>query len=228
MRKLNLIILLLLINYSTSTETINLTTTNLVVLRGEVNGPSVSKWVIELLQIQDDTIYVYIITNGGSVEDGVKVIEVINTLQENNKNVVCIADVAMSMGFIILQSCPVRYIMSSSILMQHQLSLGASGSIRNVQTRIKYIEYLENDLNEMQANRLGINIDSFLNFIAHDWWLYGKNILKFNAADKMVHVLCSEDLVKLNVTETIKTHEGDITLIYSGCPLAKDPLMDNI
>ena len=111
---------------------IELTTNNSVILRGPVNSISVSKWIYNINKIKTDDIYIYIKSPGGSVTSGNLFIEQIKSLSESGKNIHCIAEFAASMAFIILQSCPNRYGLFSSILMQHQISFGISGNLQNV------------------------------------------------------------------------------------------------
>jgi len=66
--------------------------------------------------------------------EGMKIIDLINTLKKSGINVSCISDFSASMAFIILQSCQRRLAMVSSVLMQHQMSIGLEGNIENVNT----------------------------------------------------------------------------------------------
>jgi len=211
----------------TATPDVLLTEKNHVVVRGEVNGESVSKWILELNNIKDKDVVVYINSPGGSVLAGMTFVEQIQQMTKAGKNVVCVADVAASMAFIILQSCPNRYVTSASILMQHQMSLKLGGQIENVKTYLNFLDGVEEDLNLMQAKKMDMDPDDFKRLIAHDLWLSGSSIMKHNAADKMVHVGCDSVLLTKVHKEEIDTFFGTIVLTYSKCPLARDPIDSN-
>jgi len=206
---------------------LQLTEKNHVVVRGQVTGESVSKWILELNNIKDKDVIVYINSPGGSVLAGMTFVEQIQQMASSGKNIVCVADVAASMAFIILQSCPTRYVTSSSILMQHQMSLNIGGQIENVKTYLNFLDNIENDLNEMQSKKMKLDQNEFKNLIAHDLWLSGSGIMKYNAADKMIHIGCDSVLLTKVEKEVIDTFFGKIVLTYSKCPLARDPIDAN-
>ena len=210
-----------------SMSPVHLTEKNHVVIRGQVTGESVSKWILELNNIKDKDVIIYINSPGGSVLAGMTFVEQVKQISNSGKNVVCVADVAASMAYIILQSCPTRYVTSASILMQHQMSLTLGGSIENVKSYLSFLDNIENDLNSMQADKMKMDTDDFKRLIAHDLWLSGSAIMRYNAADKMTHVVCDSVLLTKVITEEIDTIFGTIVLTYSKCPLARDPIDAN-
>tara|TARA_B110000037_G_scaffold203617_1_gene246841 strand:+ start:573 stop:1322 length:750 start_codon:yes stop_codon:yes gene_type:complete len=203
---------------------IELTTNNSVILRGPVNSISVSKWIYNINKIKTDDIYIYIKSPGGSVTSGNLFIEQIKSLSESGKNIHCIAEFAASMAFIILQSCPNRYGLFSSILMQHQISFGISGNLQNVNNYISHINDISYELNIMQSQRLGLSLFEFNNKVVNDWWLTGTKALKFKAIDKIISVKCSLELIekkdKIPITEGLYY----IILQFSMCPLIEEPI----
>ncbi|VVU94576.1 Clp protease [seawater metagenome] len=205
-------------------KTVVLTEDNHMIVRGQVTSESVSKWILELNKIKENNIMIYISSPGGSVLAGMTFVEQIKQLEASGKHIECVADIAASMAFIIFQACPHRYTTSSSVLMQHQMSLRLGGSIENVKTYLDFLDNIESDLNEMQAKRLDMDVEAFNQKIAHDWWLSGSNILKYNVADKMIHVKCHSSLLQKTKKEEIDTFFGKIILTFSGCPLSRDPL----
>ncbi len=210
-----------------ASSNVHLTEKNHVVVRGQVTGESVSKWILELNNIKDKDVIVYLNSPGGSVLAGMTFVEQIQQMSRSGKNVVCVADVAASMAFIILQSCPTRYVTSSSILMQHQMSLRLGGQIENVKSYLNFLDNIETDLNQMQAAKMKMDPNDFQKLIAHDLWLSGSAIMRYNAADKIVHVSCDSPLLTSVNKEVINTIFGRIVLTYSNCPLARDPVDAN-
>ena len=48
--------------------------------------------------------------------------------------------------------------------------------------------------------------------------------MRYNAADKMIHIGCDSLLLAKVDKEVIDTYFGKIVLTYSKCPLARDPI----
>ena len=79
----------------------------------------------------------------------------------------------------------------------------------------------------MQAEKMKMDPNDFQKLIAHDLWLSGSAIMRYNAADKVVHVSCDSPLLTSVNKEVINTIFGRIVLTYSNCPLARDPVDAN-
>jgi len=212
---------------SNSIELIELKKDNFVTLRETIDQDSSSKLLSKLNVIESkyEQIYLYINSPGGEVMAGLEIINYIKSLQQRSKIVTCIAHNAMSMAFVIFQYCSQRYILYSSTLMQHQMALGVKGKLYDINSRLSYINSLENRLNQDQALRLNMTVDNFTKLIQNDWWLYSEDIISNNAADKIVTIYCSFE----NFDETIivQTMFGDISIRYSACPLINYPLHIN-
>jgi ATP-dependent Clp protease protease subunit len=207
-----------------SPQLIQLNRQNLITLRGEVNDELTSELVRKLNKFSNNQLYLYITSPGGSVISGMQIIDQLKSLKERNINLICVADFAASMAFAIFQACPVRYVTSSSILMQHQMSLGIKGNLQNVNNYLQFISEVDNDLDELQANRLQMDKISFKNKINNDWWMSGNNIIKNKAADNIVLVSCDPELVNQN-DEVKKVNPFiDINIIFSKCPLSREPV----
>ena len=208
-------------------ELIELKKDNFVTLRETIDQDSSSKLLSKLNVIESkyEQIYLYINSPGGEVMAGLEIINYIKSLQQRSKIVTCIAHNAMSMAFVIFQYCSQRYILYSSTLMQHQMSLDVKGKLYDINSRLSYLNSLENRLNQDQALRLNMTVDNFTKLIQNDWWLYSENIILNNAADKIVTIYCSFE----NFDETIivQTMFGDISIRYSACPLINYPLHIN-
>ena len=110
---------------------------NTLTLFGEVNERMVSH-VANTLPKLGNTVYVNIISQGGSIPSGKRVIDQLTAAVDSGRKVVCIPHLAASMAFVILQSsaCPVRLGLSSSLLMQHQPSLIIEGPIHNASSQL--------------------------------------------------------------------------------------------
>lgn len=203
-------------------QTIKLTKHNFVTVKGQITQSTASKFVDDIYKIEGDTIYIFLTTPGGSVIDGYDMIQNIHSLVSAGKDVICIGDVAASMGFVIMQACPTRYVRPASIMMQHQMSLGLDGPIEHVNSRLSFIQSIKDKLEIMEATRLGLTLEEFHNKIVSDWWLFGEDIVEANAADQVVHVFCDFDYKDVTNIQRIHTFLGPVNVEFSGCPLVKE------
>lgn len=212
---------LLLITYclcdKTNSKTIELTNDNFVSLRGSITSQSINNIINDLIKLKSDTRYIYLNTNGGSVDSGLKLINVIHDLSNQEIVINCIADTAMSMGFLIFQSCQGRYVFRHSTLMQHQLSLSnIEGEIGNINSYLKHINNMEHKLNKLQAIRIGIDLYSFEKKIHDEWWLDSEDSIRDNVSDKIVNIYCNFEYTEERVI--VNTLNENKILIYSKCP----------
>lgn len=190
---------------------IRFNSTNNIMIKGPIDNDVSSKFIYELNLLENKkNVYVYLDTPGGSIDDGMQIVAQIKKYQLS-----CIAEKAYSMGFIIFQSCKNRYIMPHSRLMQHQLSYGIRNEKLKIDNYVRFINSMEKQLVEEQAERIGLDEDEFYEKTINEWWLYGKNILKENCADRFVNIECTVALTK----KTFKTQVGNYEYTYSMCPL---------
>ena len=210
-----------------NSKLIELNENNFISLRGTVNSDSVSRWVRDVNLINSNDIYLYIKSPGGSVTQGMAFIQQINALQESGKNIHCIADFAASMAFIIFQSCPHRYILSSSILMQHQMSLELKGNLENLQNYLVFIDEINSVAINKQASRINMTSVDFQNKVMNDWWISGNFALENNLADEIVNVKCEKSLFNTIEEIDINTIFGKIVLEFYSCPIINNPVKIN-
>ena len=85
-------------------------------------------------------------------------------------------------------------------MIHHQQSLGFEGDLYAINNYMNMINKIEQDMNTMQAKRIGIDIQSFKNKITTEWWLYGDDILQNNVADAIKNIQCTPELASTNVT----------------------------
>ena len=202
---------------------LTVTSHNTVVLRGPVDDSSVSDIILKLHQIKENNIYLILNTPGGSVVSGYHLIQTIDAFHKDGVKVICIANVALSMGFVILQSCPVRYIMPSSIIMQHQMAFGIIGPIERVKNYVNFVDNIETKINMRQANRLGLTLEDFKYRIINDWWIFGEQAIVNDMADEMIYLLCEHDMLNKTTIETRYTMFGPIEIEFYQCPLISKP-----
>ena len=204
---------------------LELNSRNLITIRGPIQGSSSTNW-ITLMNNRDldvDTLYIYLSSPGGSVLEGIKIIDQLKTLELSGVTIICIADFAASMAFVILQSCNTRYALPSSILMQHQMSIGLSGPLENVDNYLSFIHSVDDNLENMQATRMNMTELQFRNKVLNDWWIPGHMSKKVNAVDDLIMVKCSKELMSKTDKINVRTMFGTVEIIYSKCPIAREP-----
>ena len=201
---------------ATNRTSIRLTTRNVITIRGEINDEMASNFVYELNR--KDTkkgLYVFIDTNGGSVDAGSRIVNEIQTY-----NLDCVAQKAISMGFIILQSCNRRYITPQGSLMQHQISYRIGDEKAKVESYVEYIKQMGDYYNKLQSDKIGITTGEMTAKTYNDWWLFGHNAVTSGCADEIASLECSSNLTN----QTYTSDKGTYTYTYSKCPLVTEPI----
>ena len=212
-------------------QIITLQPNNFIAISDEIKESNFEKWSMDLSKIDSDTnkIYVYIDSIGGSVEVGNKLINQFNYYSKIGKSIECIAKNAFSMAFQIFQNCDKRYILSSSVIMQHQVSLqNIKGPLINTMNYLKMIQSMSDDLDKKSAKKINIPYDEYKKLIQNDWWLYGQDIISNGVADSMVIIGCDPKLFNIFINQTIGEIEmlddgsitlNDINVLKHSCPL---------
>lgn len=192
-------------------DNIVLNPTNVITINGEITDDLASQFVYELNQSPSkENMYVYLDTNGGSVSAGNRIVDEIQKYQLD-----CVAQKAISMGFVILQSCKTRYITRYAILMQHQMSYGIMNEKEKVENYVEFISQIAVQLERMQSDKIGITSKKLKENTYNDWWLFGENGVRDKCADQIANVMCSLDLTNTNYT----VESAGYKYTYSKCPL---------
>ena len=192
-------------------DMIILNTTNLLTIKGQIDEKLASSFVYDVNKnTKRNGMYVFIDTNGGSVDAGNQIVDEIQ-----KHNLTCIAKRAISMGFVILQSCKDRYITKYGTLMQHQMSYSIQDEKAKVESYVDFISQIGDSLTKMQANKIGIEVEELNKRTYNDWWLFGEKAIGEGCADKVVDVSCSSALTNTKYTE----EKGEYIYTYSKCPL---------
>jgi ATP-dependent protease ClpP protease subunit len=195
-----------------------LTEKNHVSIHGPIDSHSANHFFQQIAQVDSDG-YIYINSQGGSVVAGNRIVRHVKS-----KNYTCIADKAMSMAFVILQSCAHRLVMHGSMLMQHQQYLEIEGNLENIKGYLHMVTTMEEEMTNMQAARLNMSIHEFKTRTNTDWWLYGDEIVTYGAADDIIESIeCDKKLYEKQYTR--KRNLGffgmKVNVTYSGCPLVE-------
>jgi ATP-dependent Clp protease protease subunit len=218
---LSLLAILLVSAGTADARNIVLSTTNHVVLKGEISSKSVNKAIYDISTHPSNAIYMYINSPGGSIIAGNSLIDF---LKNSPKKVYCIADFAASMAFTILQHCERRYVMNNSVIMQHEASIGLENSVPKFLSLLKMLLAMIYNTEKETASRIGLSYKAYKKHTSSDWWLYGKNAVSKNIADKLVAVRCTKKLTETLEKETLKSFFTTLDVEWSGCPLITYPV----
>lgn len=196
---------------------------NTIVLRGEVDGSSVSKAISALMTASGDTVNLFLSSPGGSVIDGVQLVQAIRSV---NKKVVCVTDFSASMSFVILQACDERIVLESSILMQHVPSFGVRFQPQpNAVAFVEFLKQVTNAIDTAQAKRMELPLERFKQLVRDDYWLFGREAVKAKAADRVAQAVCTPELVNKEEKQTLSLFNGfvKVNITWSKCPLITEP-----
>ena len=196
---------------------------NVLQLQGDVTKEMATRTKIYLdLHPNDTKILIYINSLGGEVESGRLIIK---NLKLSGKETICIAKTAMSMAMYIFQSCDVRYVVKSSLLMSHGMLLGLTEMqyVNDLQPYIEKLQKEDKQLHSIVEKRLGLTHEQLLAHEQPEWFIVGSdNILKNNAADEEVTISCKKEIEGLfKPVNVYDPNRGVVRIVnYSRvCPL---------
>jgi ATP-dependent protease ClpP protease subunit len=209
-------------NLPKTAQEIELDTANLVVFRGEVNEKSTSKVIRDIESSNSDEIILYIVSPGGSVISGSRLI---SYLRASPKKITCVVDIAISMAFVTLQACDERIATPSSIAMQHVTTYGINQQpAPNAVSFQNFIEKMAVDMDNAQAKRIGLSYKEFKTRTRDDWWLFGEELTKSHVTDRTTKVTCSKRAINTVTEEVVETLFGSVNVSWSSCPMITSPV----
>lgn len=227
---LKYITFILLCCTSAFAENISLTTANTVTFRGPVDGTSITKAQLELVQQvktrgkSNYPIYLVMDSPGGSIYAGEAFIEFTKTIQ----NLQTISIFAASMASAIVEALPgTRNVTPTGILMFHRAQGSFQGFFETgeIESELKLWKEIVLDMETTNAARLQLPIKDYKEKVAIEWWGYGRGAVEDKMADKLTTVTCSAELI--DATEIVTQDMGffgALVQTYSKCPLIRAPL----
>lgn len=218
--------------------TVVLSSKNLLVLNGEVNGETTSAVISkakELCKIspvkklfgQKPTLTLFINSPGGSIQSGLELNEALRGLGCKVNTVVLFA---ASMAFQIVQNLDDRLILKNGVMMSHHAAGGFEGSFGGTkpsQLDSRYQFWLDRvrELDEQTVTRTKgkQTYESYLKEYDHEMWLTGTKSVQEGYSDEVVLVRCDESI------EGTSKHSLDfmgiqISYELDNCPLNTSPM----
>lgn len=210
---------------------IRLSKDNTAVLSSAVDSESVSN-VIQQVQKLDANlksgypIYLFLYTPGGSIQDGLELIEFLKTV---NRPVHTITMFSASMGFQIAQNLGKRYILATGVLMSHKAAGGFEGEFGDGMSQIdsRYGMWMDRikEMDEQTVKRTKgkQTLKSYRNSYQNELWLTGAKAVAGGYADSIVKVSCDSSLNGTRKS-SFRFFGLNINAYYSECPMNTSPL----
>lgn len=208
-------------------RTLTLEDSNMVVLRGPVTAQSVAYVQREIYKMsrklpKSTPIYLVLDTPGGSVFDGLDLIDFMKSIPQKVHTVTLFA---ASMGFQIAQNMEDRLIANQGTLMSHRAALnGLGGQLDGeLESRYAMIKRKVDYMDAVASKRMKMDVESYKSMIINEYWVHGFDSVNEKAADEVVNIRCGSSLTG-TITSKVRTLFGMIDATFSKCPLIKAPI----
>lgn len=205
---------------------IHLTSDNHVLIRTEISDSSVTKAQYEIAKLVEKrgkgtyTIYLVLDSPGGSIDAGLNLIEYTKTV----KNLETVTLFAASMASAIVEALPgKRNIIDTGILMFHRARGGVEGQFEDgeLESRLGLYKRMVRRMEAVNASRLRISLDDYKKQVKDELWILGSESVSKNAADEVVSVTCSQDLIEGKEVVMFNFFFMSIPVEFSTCPMIK-------
>lgn len=163
---------------------------NIVFLNGEVRAESANIVIAQLLFLASENpkkdIKLYINSPGGSVVDGLAIIDTMNHIP-NNVSTICVG-LAASMGAQILAAGTKgkRYALPNSEMMIHQPLGGFQGQASDIEIQAKLMIDTKNRSIKMLAEHTGQPVEKVAKDVDRDYFMTAPEAKKYGLIDKVL------------------------------------------
>jgi ATP-dependent Clp protease protease subunit len=208
-------------------DQITLTVDNTIAINDEFDGHSVSQIIKKARELDaripsGDALYLVINSPGGSIEDGLELIENLSNLK---RPVITITLFSASMGFQTVQALGERYITNMGTLMSHRAAGGFWGQIPG-SLGTRYAFYLRRvqklDENAVKRSKGKLTMATYATLIQDEYWCEGQDCIDKGLADKIVSPQCDKSLTGTTSVSIFQALMGAVVEIfadYDNCPL---------
>lgn len=161
-----------------------------ILLFGEINTQNAQRAISQLLYLENEDstqdITMYINSPGGSVVDGLAIIDIMNYIKAD-VSTICVGSCA-SMGAIILTSGTQgkRYILDNSEVMIHQPLGEFSGQCTDMEIRVSKMKKLKLQTAKILAKTTHQDIKKVLKDIERDYYMDAQSAIAYGIVDKIV------------------------------------------
>lgn len=159
----------------------------IILLNNEINDTTSNIWIAELLylaSINDDDIYIYINSPGGSITSGLALYDTMMYIKP--KVITICVGLAASMAAFILSSGYKRYALENSEIMIHEPSTNYSGNASDIFNHTKWLERIKNKIDYILAKNTKHTIDEIVSATLRDNFMDSKTALEFGIIDEIL------------------------------------------
>lgn len=159
----------------------------IIFLSGEINDSLANIVISELLYLDNqnnEDIYLYINSPGGSITSGMSVYDTMNFI--NSKVITIGLGMCASMAAFLLSSGNTRYALPNTEIMIHQPIGGAQGQATDIKIAAERIIKLKSKLNKILAKNTKQNISKITKDTERDNFLSAEEALEYGLIDKIV------------------------------------------
>jgi ATP-dependent protease ClpP protease subunit len=203
---------------------------NTVTFRGVVNAGSVDSAMEKLEELDSKRgaknypLYLVLDSPGGSISAGLEFIEYAKSI----KNLKTISIYAASMASAIVEALPgERLVLASGVLMFHRAKGGFEGQFEDgeVEAQLAFAKQIVRHMELTNAKRMSMSLKSYKEAVRNEYWLFGSQAVSKKAADQVVSITCTKDLISAKISSTQMSFFGPVATEYSRCPLFKKPII---
>ena len=159
----------------------------IILLNGEINDTTANVWIAELLYLEsvnDEDIYIYINSPGGSIIAGLALYDTMRFIKPN-VNTVCVG-LAASMAAFILSSGDKRYALENSEIMIHEPSTNFGGNASDIFNHTKWLERMKNKVDFILAENTNHTVNEIIAATLRDNFMDSKTAMEFGLIDEIL------------------------------------------
>lgn len=166
-------------------RTVDINPYNTILVAGEIDERSVDGYLFQIIKIQEagaTSIRLILQTPGGSVMDGMRLID---ALLATGLQVDTVTVEAASMGFIIAQAMPgKRMITPHGLMMTHRAAMYGEPD----ESVLEWLEALDAEIAQMVAARVGLSIKEYRKIEKREKYSMGEQAIRDGFADEIVNL----------------------------------------
>ena len=161
-----------------------------IFLGDEVNSQTANIVVAQLLHLAyqnpDEDIKLYINSPGGSVYDGLAILDTINFIKPDVQTIGIGLQASMGAFLLAAGTKGKRGILPNARVMIHQPSSGTRGKITDQEIDLKEGLTLKEKLAEILAKNTGKNLEKLKNDMERDYWMSAEEAVKYGIVDNIL------------------------------------------
>lgn len=161
-----------------------------IFLGDEVNSQTANIVVAQLLHLAyqnpDEDIKLYINSPGGSVYDGLAILDTINFIKPDVQTIGIGLQASMGAFLLAAGTKGKRGILPNARVMIHQPSSGTRGKITDQEIDLKEGLTLKEKLAEILAKNTGQNLEKLKNDMERDYWMSAEEAVKYSIVDNIL------------------------------------------